>query len=123
MKRLGKCAGALVQRLRSNPKEAGKPTEAGRQSFEQESLKLLAENCGDVIFRFGLDGQARYISPSVERLYGYTLSEIYAMGGRPGMRRISDLSTTIGLEPGVTETTFNQQLYQVRFAPSKQTLA
>jgi len=81
MKRLGQFAGALVQRLRSNPKEAGKPAEEGRQSFEQESLKLLAENCGDVIFRFGVDGQARYISPSVERLYGCTLSEIYAMGG------------------------------------------
>ncbi len=52
-----------------------------RTSYEQESLRLLAENCGDVIFRFGVDGQARYISPSVERLYGCTLREIYAMGG------------------------------------------
>lgn len=81
MTRVGQFAGALVQRLRSKPREAVKPTEEGRQSFEQESLKLLAENCGDVIFRFGADGQARYISPSVERLYGYTVSEIYAMGG------------------------------------------
>lgn len=81
MKRLGQFAGALVHRLRSNPKEADRPTEERRQSFEQESLKLLAENCGDVIFRFGADGQARYISPSVERLYGCTHSEIYAMGG------------------------------------------
>lgn len=81
MRRLGEFVRALVQRLRSNPEEPGKPAEEGRQSFEQESLQLLAENCGDVVFRFGSDGQARYISPSVERLYGCTLREIYAMGG------------------------------------------
>ena len=81
MTRLGQFAGALVQRLRSKPQEANKPVQQARPNFEQESLKLLAENCGDVIFRFGADGQARYISPSVERLYGCTLSEIYAMGG------------------------------------------
>ena len=81
MKRLGQFMAALGQRMESNSEEAGKPTEEGRHSFEQESLQLLAENCGDVIFRFGVDGQARYISPSVERLYGCTLREIYAMGG------------------------------------------
>jgi len=81
MKRLGQFAGALVRRLRTNPKEAGKPAVEGGHSFERESLKLLAEKCDDVIFRFAADGQARYISPSVERLYGRTVGEIYAMGG------------------------------------------
>jgi diguanylate cyclase (GGDEF)-like protein/PAS domain S-box-containing protein len=46
-----------------------------------ESLRLMAERCGDVVFRFGADGKARYISPSVERLFGCSRSEIYAMGG------------------------------------------
>jgi diguanylate cyclase (GGDEF)-like protein/PAS domain S-box-containing protein len=46
-----------------------------------DTLRLLAENNSDVIFRFGVDGLARYISPSVERLYGYKAAEIYAMGG------------------------------------------
>ena len=50
-------------------------------SASNEALKLLAENGSDVIFRFGPDGRARYISPSVQRLYGYTPAEIYAMGG------------------------------------------
>ena len=53
-----------------------------RSSSSSEALQLLAENSSDVIFRFGPDGrQAANISPSVERLYGYTASEIYAMGG------------------------------------------
>lgn len=52
-----------------------------RPSSSSEALQLLAENSSDVIFRFGPDGRARYISPSVERLYGYTPSEIYAIGG------------------------------------------
>lgn len=55
---------------------------AGRRPQQAtESLLLMAERCGDVVFRFGADGKARYISPSVERLYGYSRAEIYAMGG------------------------------------------
>lgn len=49
-----------------------------------ESLRLMAERCGDAVFRFGPDGKARYISPSVERLFGYSPAEIYAMGGGIG---------------------------------------
>jgi diguanylate cyclase (GGDEF)-like protein/PAS domain S-box-containing protein len=75
MKRIVQLASSLVQRLQEQL------AVESRQSFEQESLRLLAENCGDVIFRFGVDGQARYISPSVERLFGCTLKEIYSMGG------------------------------------------
>ena len=51
------------------------------RSSSSQTLQLLVENGSDVIFRFGVDGRARYISPSVERLYGYTAAEIYAMGG------------------------------------------
>lgn len=51
-----------------------------RSSSSSETLQLLAENSSDVIFRFGTDGRARYISPSVKRLFGYTPSDIYAMG-------------------------------------------
>lgn len=49
-------------------------------SSSSEALQLLANNGSDVIFRFGTDGRARYISPAVERLFGFTASEIYAMG-------------------------------------------
>ncbi len=75
MKRVVQLARSAAQRIQ------GRSPVEGRKSYEHESLRLLAENCGDVIFRFGVDGQARYISPSVERLYGCTLREIYAMGG------------------------------------------
>jgi diguanylate cyclase (GGDEF)-like protein/PAS domain S-box-containing protein len=58
-----------------------------RSSSSSEALQLLAENSSDVIFRFGPDGRARYISPSVKRLYGYTPAEIYAMGGSASSNR------------------------------------
>ena len=53
---------------------------SSESSSSSHALQLLVENGSDVIFRFGPDGRARYISPSVERLFGYTPSEIYAMG-------------------------------------------
>lgn len=46
----------------------------------QARYKLLADNMADVITRIGLDGSSSYISPAVERLLGYTPSE---MAGRP----------------------------------------
>ena len=58
----------------------GWPSRPNSQSASSQALQLLVDNGTDVIFRFGPDGRARYISPSVERLFGYTPSEIYAMG-------------------------------------------
>lgn len=75
MKRFLHAASLLFRRLQ---RSSGAPA---RSSLEQDSLRLLAENCADVIFRFGMDGRARYISPSVERLLGCPPKEIYAMGG------------------------------------------
>jgi diguanylate cyclase (GGDEF)-like protein/PAS domain S-box-containing protein len=60
-------------------------------SASSQALALLAQNSSDVIFRFGPDGRARYISPSVEKLFGYTQAEMYATG--------SDVSTNGFLHP------------------------
>ncbi len=67
----------LFARFNRRPTEPRAEPGSGRD----ESLRMLAENSGDVIFRFGVDGKARYISPSVERLFGCTPKEIYEMGG------------------------------------------
>ena len=86
--------GNLVRRLTGRSAPDRLP-ESGRD----ESLRLLAENSGDVIFRFGPDGRARYISPSVERLFGCTPREIYAMGGTVvsnGFVHEDDLSLVAG---------------------------
>ena len=86
--------GNLVRRLTGRSAPDPLP-ESGRD----ESLRLLAENSGDVIFRFGPDGRARYISPSVGRLFGCTPKEIYAMGGTVvsnGFVHEDDLSLVAG---------------------------
>lgn len=56
-------------------------------SSAEEAYRLLAENCNDVVFRFGPDGNARYISPSAERLYGCTREEMRRVGGVAGSNR------------------------------------
>jgi len=67
----------LIRRLTNRVATPERQSGSGRD----EALRLLAANSGDVIFRFGPDGMARYISPSVERLFGCSPKEIYAMGG------------------------------------------
>ena len=42
----------------------------------EERHRLLADNASDVIWTMDLDGRFTYISPSVERLRGYTVSEM-----------------------------------------------
>lgn len=44
---------------------------------ESEELhRLLADNANDVIWTMSLDGRFTYVSPSVERLRGYTVAEV-----------------------------------------------
>jgi len=57
--------------------------EPGR-SRSEEALRILAENSADVIFHFGLDLKARYISPSSEQLLGWTPKDIFATGSDAG---------------------------------------
>jgi diguanylate cyclase (GGDEF)-like protein/PAS domain S-box-containing protein len=47
---------------------------------ELSHYRLLAENSIDVVFRFGADGRARYISPSAERLFGAPPDQLRRMG-------------------------------------------
>jgi diguanylate cyclase (GGDEF)-like protein/PAS domain S-box-containing protein len=46
----------------------------------EAAFRILAENSADVIFHFGLDLKARYISPSSLQLLGWTPKEIMATG-------------------------------------------
>ena len=72
----------LLSRLREAFEPLSAPA-AGLPSAE-EAYRLLAENCLDVVFRFGADGKAKYISPSAERLYGCSRKELMQMGGSAG---------------------------------------
>ncbi|MDD5502462.1 MAG: PAS domain S-box protein [Candidatus Thermoplasmatota archaeon] len=45
----------------------------------EEKYRLIAENSFDGMFTVGLDGALSYVSPSAERIYGYTREEIVGM--------------------------------------------
>ena len=42
----------------------------------EEKYRLLAENASDVIWTVDMDGRFTYVSPSVEKLRGYTVEEV-----------------------------------------------
>ena len=41
-----------------------------------EMYKLIAENSTDVIYTVGLDEKFRFVSPSVEKMFGYKPKEV-----------------------------------------------
>ncbi|HWA62385.1 MAG TPA: PAS domain S-box protein [Caulobacteraceae bacterium] len=45
----------------------------------EAQYRLLAENATDVIASCGLDGRITYVSPSAEKLYGYSTAELVGM--------------------------------------------
>jgi diguanylate cyclase (GGDEF)-like protein/PAS domain S-box-containing protein len=49
-----------------------------------DAFRIIADNSADVIFQFGMDLKARYISPSAEQLFGLTPAEIKALNGTAG---------------------------------------
>ncbi|MEY6434127.1 diguanylate cyclase [Thioalkalicoccus limnaeus] len=48
---------------------------AARRRISEAQYRLLADNAADVIWTMSLDGEITYVSPSVERLRGFTPAE------------------------------------------------
>jgi diguanylate cyclase (GGDEF)-like protein/PAS domain S-box-containing protein len=62
----------------------GRAPAAPRGDARADAFRILADNSADVIFQFGMDLKARYISPSAEQLFGLTPAEIKALNGTAG---------------------------------------
>jgi len=61
-----------------------RPSPTPDRSAGQDAFRILADNSADVIFQFGMDLKARYISPSAQQLFGLTPAEIKALNGTAG---------------------------------------
>lgn len=48
--------------------------------ISEERHRLLADHASDVIWTMSLEGRFTYVSPSVEKLRGYTVAEIMKQG-------------------------------------------
>jgi diguanylate cyclase (GGDEF)-like protein/PAS domain S-box-containing protein len=62
----------------------GGPHAAPVRDAGTDAFRILADNSADVIFQFGMDLKARYISPSAQQLFGLTPAEIKALNGTAG---------------------------------------
>lgn len=74
-------AGALLlyilrvnRRLSASMRQLGAAAE--ELAISEERYRLLAEHASEVIWTMDLDGRFTYISPSVEKLRGYTVAEV-----------------------------------------------
>ena len=63
----------MIVMLGSNIMRRKSAEEKLRQN--EEKYRLLADNAGDIIWTRDMNLNATYISPSVERLTGYTVQE------------------------------------------------
>jgi len=66
-------SGTLQTRLAESLSKVSRQAEELRES--EQRYRLLADNMHDVLFLQGLDFSVQYLSPSAERLFGYTIEE------------------------------------------------
>ena len=73
--------GPAVRRTLREARDRRQLAQAERQLAENEQrLRLLAENASDVIWTLDASGRLNYVSPSVQRLLGYTAEEVLSRG-------------------------------------------
>ncbi len=73
--------GPAVRRALRETHDRRQLAQAERQLAENEQrLRLLAENASDMIWTLDPSGRLNYVSPSVQRLLGYTAEEVLARG-------------------------------------------
>lgn len=73
--------GAILFYIHRNNRLLSEALAASREAHEQlrlseERHRLLADNAADVIWMMNLDGAFTYVSPSVEKLRGYSSAEV-----------------------------------------------
>ena len=81
--------GELVGRLYIYQDITGQIQNQSRLQASEEKYRLIAENASDVIWTTDYDGNFTYVSPSVEKLRGFTVEEVMESNfGRSAHTRI-----------------------------------
>lgn len=94
---------SMVQKLERTIEEQ---KELERQLMKSEELhRLLADNANDVIWTMDLTGRFTYVSPSVEKLRGYTVEEVMAQS----REELLCSSSLIHMEKGLEDAVYSVQ--------------
>lgn len=76
----------------------------------EERHRLLADNASDIIWTMDLNGRNTYISPSVERLRGYTVSEAMQQSLQEALTPASAQIAQAGLDRALEAIQANRQV-------------
>lgn len=100
-------AGALMlyilrvnRRLGASMRQLGAAAE--ELAISEERYRLLAEHASEVIWTMDLDGRFTYISPSVEKLRGYTVAEVMQQSLDQALTPDSAVVAARGLAAAIT---------------------
>ena len=97
-------AGAIAGKLVISKDISDKIVAEEKLKKSEEKFRLLAENSTDVIWTMDLNGKYLYVSPSVERLRGYTQEEVMKQSIHDALSPASEalmLKTLRDLKPAI----------------------
>ncbi|GAB3367080.1 MULTISPECIES: diguanylate cyclase domain-containing protein [Giesbergeria] len=82
--------------------------------ISEERHRLLADHASDVIWTMNLEGRFTYVSPSVEKLRGYTVAEVMAQGIDEALTAESAVAAKAALHAAIEAVMHGQSFPELR---------